>query len=166
MDLNYIDPQSKVQTTVESNISNHHHHHNKGVNQNLVKIWSMCFVKRRFDRWNGNVWRIFPECSSKTSKHFLGIIKILLLDQSETSRVVSNLEFVFKKSQRFTFWLLNHCLEGKKWTGNNYLVKILLTGFKLKIQQASTHAFVRANRTTGRDFCKFLIFRVLHDFFH
>jgi len=97
-------------------------------------MYSMCSVKRRFDGYNGDVWRIFPKCSLKKLKHFFAnIIRILLRDQSNASHAVSHLESIFKKLQHVTFWLLNHCLDGPKWTGNNYLVKIRLTGSKLEI---------------------------------
>ena len=95
----------------------------------------------------------------KIETFFAKIIRNLWRDQSNTSHAVSHLESIFKKLQHVTFWLLNHCLYGQKWTGNNYFVKIRLTGSKLQIQRAATHALDRANRTTGRGICKKISFR-------
>jgi len=66
----------------------------------------------------------------KIESFFTVIIKMLLRDQSNISHAVSKLEFLFKKLQLVTFWMLNHCLYGPKWTGNIFFLKILLTGFR------------------------------------
>jgi len=70
---------------------------------------------------------------NKIETFFTDIIRIFLPDESNTSHAVSHPEFSFQKLRRVTFGLLDYCHYGKKWTGNKYFVKILLTGVKLQI---------------------------------
>jgi len=85
----------------------------------------MCFVKRRFDGLNGNVYKKFPECSSKSLKYFCGI--------NLTQVVPFHKSGFSNKLEDDTIGLLNNCLYGKKWTGNDYIVKMLLASFSLQI---------------------------------
>ena len=55
-----------------------------------------------------------------------------------------------KKTQGFTFWLLNNYFCVTKWTGNNWFEKILLSNFKSNFPRASTHAFDWADHNTGK----------------
>ena len=90
----------------------------------------MCFVKRPF-------WRVKWQCLENfygtcLEKNESCCVYILwpLRDQSNSNHAVSQIIFS-QNLQCVKFWLLNHRLWRKEWTGNNH---ILLPGFKLEIR--------------------------------
>jgi len=58
---------------------------------------------------------------------------IILRDQSNTSHAVSHLEFFFQKTTACHVLAAKSLSLREKWTGNNYVVKILLTNVQFKI---------------------------------
>jgi len=64
-------------------------------------------------------------------KKKLHILSLLCRSKCTAIHIDTNFSQKNHLFQGVTLWLLNHCFRGKKWRGNIYFDKIILTDFNL-----------------------------------